>query len=325
MGNPICEMLGIRYPIIQGAMTNVTDVGLVSAVSNAGGIGILAPGIENVDIEFVRSQIRKLRDVTDNHFGVNVMLASPYAPQIVDLVCEERVPFITTGAGSPAKYMEKFKAANIIVAPVISSKEAAVKMAGAGVDFVIAEGMESGGYIGRLSTFSLIPQVVDAVTIPVVAAGGIADGRTRVGILNSFLRLSNIPTLVLWEKVLIFQAFSFLMHNSVIHIAKIKDASLVVEKYQDLNPLSRSACTLSPLRMEQFEPIRCLVVERAVRALGVIKFYININTSHKLALGVILGPINLLPFHGGKEGLGYSIVMRTAELRERLDNLVRAK
>lgn len=177
MSNPICEMLGIRYPIIQGAMTNVTDVGLVSAVSNAGGIGIFAPGIENVDIEFVRSQIRALRIETANHFGINIMLASPYAPQIVDLVCEEQVPFVTTGAGSPAKYMEKLKAAHIIVAPVVSAKEAAVKMEAAGVDFIIAEGMESGGYIGRLSTFSLIPQVVDAVKIPVAAAGGIADGR----------------------------------------------------------------------------------------------------------------------------------------------------
>lgn len=177
MSNPICEMLGIRYPIIQGAMTNVTDVGLVAAVAKAGGIGIFAPGIENVDIASVREQIRALRAKTGNRFGVNVMLASQYAPEIVDLVCEERVPLVTTGAGSPAKYMEKFKAAGIVVAPVVSSKEVAVKMEAAGVDFVIAEGMESGGYIGRLSTLPLIPQVVDAVKIPVVAAGGIADGR----------------------------------------------------------------------------------------------------------------------------------------------------
>lgn len=178
MCNPICEMLDIRYPIIQGAMTNVTDVGLVAAVANGGGIGVFAPGIEDVDLDSVRAQIRSLRKLTDNHFGVNVMLASIYAPQIVELVCEERVPLVTTGAGSPAKYMEQFKAAGIVVAPVVSSAEVAAKMETAGVDFVIAEGMESGGYIGRLSTLPLIPQVVDAVKIPVVAAGGIADGRS---------------------------------------------------------------------------------------------------------------------------------------------------
>ena len=109
---------------------------------------------------------------------------------------------------------------------------------------------------------------------------------TRVGVFNSFLRLSNTPTLVLWGRALIFQAFSFLMHSSVIHIAKMKDASLVVEKRKipSFNPLPRSACPLSPLRMEQFEPIRCLIVERAVRALSVVKFYVGINTSHELVL-----------------------------------------
>ncbi|MBP2637187.1 MAG: nitronate monooxygenase family protein [Firmicutes bacterium] len=175
--NQVCELLKIRYPIIQGAMTNVTDVGLVSAVSNAGGLGIYAPGIENIDLEYVRKQIRLIRAATPNSFGVNIMLASAFAAQLVDLVCEEKVPVVTTGAGNPAPYMAQFKQAGITVVPVVPSKEAAVKMQAIGVEMVIAEGMESGGYIGRISTMTLIPQVVDAVKIPVIAAGGIADGR----------------------------------------------------------------------------------------------------------------------------------------------------
>ena len=177
MKNQVCKLLNIKYPIFQGAMTLVTDVNLVSAVSNAGALGIYAAGIENIDIEYLREQIHKIREATDKPFGFNIMLASKYAAQIVDLVCEEKVSIVTTGAGSPAKYMEKFKKANVLVAPVLSSKEAAVKMEAVGADLIIAEGMESGGYIGKITTISLIPQVVDAVKLPVVAAGGIADGR----------------------------------------------------------------------------------------------------------------------------------------------------
>lgn len=177
MKNQVCKLLNIQYPIFQGAMTLVTDINLVKAVSNAGALGIYAAGIDNIDIEYLREQIRKLREATDKPFGFNIMLASKYAVQIVDLVCEEKVPVVTTGAGNPIQYMEKFKKANILVAPVVSSKEAAIKMEAAGADLIIAEGMESGGYIGKITTISLIPQIVDAVKIPVVAAGGIADGR----------------------------------------------------------------------------------------------------------------------------------------------------
>jgi Dioxygenases related to 2-nitropropane dioxygenase len=177
MKNNLCTLLGIRYPILQGAMTNVSnDVGLVSAVSNAGGLGIFAPGIENVDMDYVRTQIRAIRAATDKPFGVNIMLASAYAPQIVDVVCEEKVPVVTTGAGNPTKYMEKLKAAGVIVGAVVASTEVAAKL-GDSVDFIVAEGMESGGYIGRMSTLTLIPAVADAVRVPVVAAGGFADGR----------------------------------------------------------------------------------------------------------------------------------------------------
>ena len=162
-----------------------------------------------------------------------------------------------------------------------------------------------------------------------VQAGGWDGGSrwTRVWVLNSFLGLSNTPTLILWEDVLIFQAFSLLMFGPPILSQRWKSQAwwLKNEKYPVLNSLSRSACPISPLLMEQFKPIRCLIVERAVRTFRVIKFYICINTSHELAIGVILGPINLLPLHGGKEGLGHSVIMRTAGLRERLDDLVHAK
>ena len=181
--NRICQMLGIRYPIIQGAMTNVSDAELVSAVSEGGGLGVYAPGIENVDFDVVRQEIRRIREKTTKPFAVNIMLASQYAAGLVEVVCQERVPVVTTGAGNPSKYMEAFHAAGIKFAPVVPSVEAAVKMEAAGVDFVIAEGMESGGYIGRVSTLVLIPQVVDAVNIPVAAAGGIMDGRTMAAVM----------------------------------------------------------------------------------------------------------------------------------------------
>lgn len=177
MTNHLCKLLNIKYPIFQGAMTNVTDVNLVSAVSNAGGLGIFAPGIENIDLESVRTQIREIKNKTPNSFGVNIMLASRYADEIVKLVCEEKVPIVTTGAGSPEKYMKAFKEAGILVAPVVSSLELALKMERIGADILIVEGMESGGYIGNITSMVLIPQVTSVVHVPVVAAGGIADGR----------------------------------------------------------------------------------------------------------------------------------------------------
>ena len=173
--NRICQMLGIEYPIFQGGMAWIADSSLAAAVSNGGGLGIIA-GM-NGDPEYLRAEIRKAKELTDKPFGVNIMLMSPYAEQVADLVIEEGVPVVTTGAGSPAKYMEKWLAAGIKVVPVVPSVAFARLVAKNGAAAVIAEGCESGGHIGELTTMALVPQVCDAVDIPVLAAGGIADGR----------------------------------------------------------------------------------------------------------------------------------------------------
>ncbi len=175
MESRICSMLGIKYPLFQGAMAWIADASLASAVSNAGGLGIIAAG--NAPADVIRAEIRACKELTDKPFGVNIMLLSPFVDDIVDLVCEEGVKVVTTGAGNPTKYMEKFKENGISLIPVVPSVAQAKKMEKIGASAVIAEGMESGGHIGKLTTMALVPQVVDAVTIPVLAAGGIADGR----------------------------------------------------------------------------------------------------------------------------------------------------
>ncbi|MGK4078450.1 nitronate monooxygenase [Ligilactobacillus salivarius] len=173
--NRITEMLGIKYPIIQGAMQDVAKAGLVAAVSNAGGLGVLASGQDTP--EQVREEIRKVKELTDKPFAVNLMFLNKKVPEIVDVVIEEGVKIVTTGAGTPKLYMPKLKEAGIKVMPVIPNVKITKKMEELGVDAVIAEGMESGGHIGTMTSQTLWPQVVDAVKIPVIAAGGIADNR----------------------------------------------------------------------------------------------------------------------------------------------------
>ena len=169
------DLLGIEYPIIQGGMANIADHRLASAVSNAGGLGLIGAG--GWDVDRVREEIRKTKELTDKPFGVNIMLMSPHAEAISDLVIEENVKVVTTGAGNPGVYIKKWKEAGIIVIPVVPSVAFAKRLERSGADALVVEGTEAGGHIGEISTMVLVPQVVDAVNIPVIAAGGIADSR----------------------------------------------------------------------------------------------------------------------------------------------------
>ena len=178
MKNRLCELLGIEYPIIQGGMAWVATADLAAAVSNGGGLGLIAAGGAPADV--VRAQIRKCRELTDKPFGVNVMLMSPFAEEVMQVVIEEKPAVVATGAGNPGKYMEALKEAGIKILPVIASVAMAQKVAKQGADAVIAEGTEAGGHIGEITTMCLTPQIVDAVDIPVVCAGGIADVRGAV-------------------------------------------------------------------------------------------------------------------------------------------------
>ena len=172
---PITEMLGIRYPLFQGGMAWIADGNLAAAVSNAGGLGIIAAG--NAPKEYVKGEIQKAKSLTDKPFGVNIMLMSPYADEIADLVVEEKVRVLTTVAGNPSKYMKAWKDAGITVIPVVASVAMAKLMKRVGADALIAEGGESGGHVGELTTIVLVPQIVDATGLPVITAGLIADGR----------------------------------------------------------------------------------------------------------------------------------------------------
>ncbi len=175
INSPICDILGIQYPIFQGAMAWIAKAPLAAAVSEAGGLGIIAAS--QAPVAYVKEQIDEIRGLTKKPFAVNLMMQSPYIKDVIDLVIEEKVPVVTTGAGNPAPYMERFQEAGIKVIPVIPNVKVAKKMAAAGAVAVVAEGMESGGHVGDMTSMALWPQVIDAVDIPVIGAGGVADGR----------------------------------------------------------------------------------------------------------------------------------------------------
>lgn len=179
--NPICKLLNIKYPIFQGGMAWIGTAELASAVSNAGGLGIIGAG--HMPPDLLRAEIQKAKKWTDKPFGVNIMLMSPFVKEVMQVVVEERVPVVTTGAGNPAEYLPALKEIGTKVIPVVASVALAKRLVRSGVDAVIAEGTESGGHVGDITTMALVPQVVDAVDVPVIAAGGIGDSRGIMAVM----------------------------------------------------------------------------------------------------------------------------------------------
>ena len=258
MKTSVTELLGIQYPVIQGGMAWVAEHNLAAAVSNAGGLGIIAAA--NAPVEYVRGEIRKVKEMTDKPFGVNIMLLSPYAAEIAQLVVEEKVPVVTTGAGNPGPYMKMWKDAGIIVIPVVASVALAKMMQRGGADAVIAEGCESGGHIGESTTMTLVPQVVDAVDIPVIAAGGVGDGRGFAAAMMLGASGVQMGTRFLVSKECVIH------QNYKDRVLKAKDIDTVVTARSTGHPVRqlRNKMTREYLRMEKegysFEEMESLTI-----------------------------------------------------------------
>ena len=244
MKTRVTALLGIEYPIIQGGMAWVAEHNLAAAVSEAGGLGLI--GGANAPGEVVREEIRKARELTDKPFGVNVMLMSPFADDVAKVVVEEGIKVVTTGAGNPGKYMEMWKNAGIKVIPVVASVALARMMEKGGADAVVAEGTESGGHIGDQTTMSLVPQVADAVSIPVIAAGGIADGR---GIAAAFMGAEAVQ---MGTRFVVAKE-SIVHQNYKDRIIKAKDIDSAVTGRSHGHPIRslRNQMTREYLKMEQ--------------------------------------------------------------------------
>ncbi len=236
MRTVICDLLGIEYPVFQGGMAWLGTYELVSAVSEAGGLGIIGAG--NAPAPWVRDQIKLTRQHTNKPFGVNVMLMSPFVEDVIQVVVEERVPIVTTGAGNPGVHMPRFKSAGIKVIPVVSSVALARRLERIGADALVAEGMESGGHIGDTTTIALVPQVVDAVSIPVIAAGGIADGRGLAAALSLGAAGIQMGTRFICSEECIAHP------NFKLKILEAKDRSTVVTGETTGHPVR---CLLNPL------------------------------------------------------------------------------
>lgn len=245
METKITKLLGIKYPIIQGGMAWVAEHQLAAAVSNAGGLGII--GAASAPAEIVREEIRKVKVLTDKPFGVNVMLMNPNAQEVARVIMEEGVKVVTTGAGNPAKYMDAWKAAGVKVIPVVASVAMAKMMERAGADAVVAEGTESGGHIGSSTTMTLVPQVADAVSVPVVAAGGIADGRGFAAAMMLGAQAVQMGTRFVVAKESIVHA------NYKEQVMKAKDIDSVVTGNSTGHPVRqiRNRMTKEYLRLEK--------------------------------------------------------------------------
>ncbi len=245
MKTRVTEILGTKYPIIQGGMAWVAEYHLAAAVSEAGGLGLI--GAASAPPEIVREQIQKARELTDKPFGVNIMLLNPNAEEVVKVVIEEKVPIVTTGAGDPSRFMKDLKAAGVKVIPVVASVALAKIMERIGADAVVAEGMEAGGHIGNSTTMTLVPQIADAVSIPVIAAGGIGDGRGFMATMMLGAEGVQIGTRFILAKE------SIVHENYKQKIVKSKDIDSVITGATTGHPVRciRNQMTKDYIRMEK--------------------------------------------------------------------------